>query len=246
MSSTTITWPIHHVALADAPHLAHNNMSAFWTDASWRLLWPSITLPYLISQCSLRVPRNLLKDRATLRHQKAVDPATGALLGYARWKVPGTKEAEWLDAQVKDVESEAERQGIEERANGARSHSKVLEYLAVHPNNRGKGIATALVESGMRQAKTMGLPVFIQALKAGRGVYERLGFKEVWRIVQDDSMYGGTGEYGVYLMVYHDKPDHLARQGNTGWHIGTHLPHIPLKSRLQRVQIEVVVRLKVG
>ncbi|KAJ7362605.1 hypothetical protein DFH08DRAFT_682672 [Mycena albidolilacea] len=206
-------------------------MSAFWTDPSWRLLWPSITLPYLISQCSLRVPRNLLKDRATLRHQKAIDPATGALLGYARWMVPATKEAEWLNAQVKDVESEAERQGIEERANGAwwepqvgaapsdvEAHREkvrmlrereylVLEYLAVHPNNKGKGIATALVESGMRQAKTMGLPVFIQALKAGRGVYEKLGFKEVWRIIQDDSMYGGTGEYGVYLMVYDVKPE---------------------------------------
>ncbi|KAJ7830140.1 acetyltransferase [Mycena olivaceomarginata] len=220
MSSTTVTWSIHPVVLADAPHVAHNNMSAFWTDPSWRLLWPSITLPYLISQY-----------RATLRHQKAIDPATGALLGYARWMVPGTKEAEWLDAQVKDVESEAERQGIEERANGAwwepqvgaapsdaEAHREkvrmlrereylVLEYLAVHPNNMGKGIATALVESGMRQAKTMGLPVFIQALKAGRGVYEKLGFKEVWRIIQDDSMYGGTGEYGVYLMVYDVKPE---------------------------------------
>ncbi|KAF7333331.1 Acetyltransferase [Mycena venus] len=227
MSSTTMIWPIHPVTLADAPHVAHNNMSAFWTDPSWRLIWPSsITLPYLISQCSLRVPRNLLKDRATLRHQKAVDPATGALLGYARWKVPDTKAGEWLDAQMKDVESEAERKEIEERANGAwwelregaapsdaeASREKgrmlsereylVLEYLAVHPDNKGKGIATALVESGLRQAKTMGLPVFIFAFKAGRGVYERLGFKEVWRIIQDDTMYGGPGEYGVYLMVY--------------------------------------------
>ncbi|KAJ7932107.1 hypothetical protein B0H13DRAFT_2520656 [Mycena leptocephala] len=241
MSSTTITWPIHPVALADAPHLAHNNMSAFWTDPSWRLLWPSIT--YHTSS----------PNRATLRHQRAVDPTTGALLGYARWKVPDTKEAEWLDAQVKDVESEAERQGIEECANGAwweprfwaapsdeEAHREkgrilrereylVLEYLAVHPNKKGKGIATALVESGMRQARTMGLPVFIQAFKAGRGVYERLGFKEVWRIVQDDSMYGGTGEYGVYLMVYEVKPDQLlpSLMSNPN-------PKIPAELRLTR------------
>ena len=40
------------------------------------------------------------------------------------------------------------------------------------------------------------------AYKAGRGIYSRLGFQEVDRVIQDDSQFGGAGEYGVYFMVY--------------------------------------------
>ncbi len=71
----------------------------------------------------------------------------------------------------------------------------------MHPENKGKGIATALVESGMRAAEKIGVDVYILAFKAGRGVYARLGFREVDRVIQDDSMYGGPGEYAAYFMV---------------------------------------------
>jgi predicted N-acetyltransferase YhbS len=80
-----------------------------------------------------------------------------------------------------------------------------LDYLAVHPENKGKGVATALVESGLKQAEAMGVDVFIMAFKAGRGVYARLGFREVDRVIQDDSKFGGPGEYAAYFMVYHVK-----------------------------------------
>lgn len=63
-------------------------------------------------------------------------------------------------------------------------------------------MATALVESGIRAAEEMGVDLFMLAFKAGLGVYTRLGFKEVERIIQDDSMYGGTGEYGAYFLTY--------------------------------------------
>lgn len=45
------------------------------------------------------------------------------------------------------------------------------------------------------------------AFKAGRGVYKKLGFRVEKEIVQDDSMYGGPGEWGVYFMIY----DHKSR-----------------------------------
>lgn len=81
-----------------------------------------------------------------------------------------------------------------------------LDYLAVHPSNQGKGVASALVASGIRHAEKIGLPIFIMAYKAGRGIYERLGCKEVDRVVQDMSEYGGVGEYAAYFMVY-DVPE---------------------------------------
>jgi predicted N-acetyltransferase YhbS len=81
-----------------------------------------------------------------------------------------------------------------------------LDYLAVHPKNKGKGIATALVMSGIEAANKMGLPVFCMAYKAGLGIYSRCGFKEVERIIQDTAQWGFEGEYGAYFMVY-DNPN---------------------------------------
>ena len=81
-----------------------------------------------------------------------------------------------------------------------------MEYLAVHPSNKGKGVATALVESGMKQVENMGTSVFVHAFKAARDIYLRLGFKEVECVVQDASKYGCTDEYSAYFFVY-DVPD---------------------------------------
>ena len=76
-----------------------------------------------------------------------------------------------------------------------------LEYLAVHPDNRGQGIATRLVEHGIAQAKNLRVDLIVMAYKAGVGVYQRLGFETIETLLQDDSQYGGEGEFRVYYMV---------------------------------------------
>ncbi|KAK2735543.1 GNAT family [Colletotrichum kahawae] len=202
-------------------------MSAFWTDPNWMLLWPRhITLDFLVEQAAKRLPNNLLRGRDALRHEVAVDPATGALVGYARWELPaakttsgpdGSRRPEWAAAQIPDVSAEERKALKDEGGRGVASTMRAsrvkerilaekpylsLDYLAVHPENKGKGIATALVESGMRQAEKIGIDVFILAFQAGLGLYLRLGFKEVERVVQDDSKWGGKGEYTVYLLTY--------------------------------------------
>ena len=58
-----------------------------------------------------------------------------------------------------------------------------------------------LVESGIKEAEQMGLDIFVLAFKAGLGVYKRVGFKLLDQIIQDDSKYGGKGEYGVYFLA---------------------------------------------
>jgi len=80
-----------------------------------------------------------------------------------------------------------------------------LDYLAVHPTNQGKGIGTALVQSGMREAEKLGLDIYILAFKAGVGLYKRLGFQVEKEIVQDDSKYGGTGDHRTFFMIYEQK-----------------------------------------
>lgn len=77
-----------------------------------------------------------------------------------------------------------------------------LEYLAVHPENKGKGVATLLVESGMKQAEKLGLDIFILACKPAWGLYTRLGFRVEEELIQDDSMYGGDGEFAMRYYIY--------------------------------------------
>ena len=242
-------WSIQPCALADVPALAHNNLSAFWTDPTWRQMWPMCTLPpFVIEQATLRMPRNLLNDRATLRHQKAVDPGTGKIMGYARWILPPSHAGDesWSEAQFPDA-SEEEKAAAAEAAESAWWHfndeevplevamsktkerllaereymgrlkftllcwarrieltrNTVLDYLAVHPDNWRKGIASALVASGLAKAKELNVDVFVLAFKAGYGVYKRMGLIEIDRVVDYDQVLfpGGDGEYGAYFFV---------------------------------------------
>lgn len=115
---------IQGCTIQDAADVARNNMSSFWQDQNWRIVWKHSTLPRVIEACTARSPRNLLKDRALLRHFKAVDPETGKFLGYARWKLPpGYQNKEdgsptWPEGQVPDVSTE-EMAKIEEVADAA-------------------------------------------------------------------------------------------------------------------------------
>ncbi|KAI0393154.1 acyl-CoA N-acyltransferase [Xylariaceae sp. FL0594] len=245
--STTTKWKIERCTVQDAPALARNNMSAFWEDPNWTILWrEGTTLAFLIEQGAKRQARNLLRDREHARHLKAVDPDTGRIVGYARWILPssqsgaaaaaadrregGGETPRWAEGQVPGVSADdlqrfgelaasAEwnaRTGVDtmddkntvvmERILTERPYIK-LDYLAVHPENKGKGIGTALVAEGILQARNLGLPIFTMAYKAGLGIYKRLGFKEVDRVIQDTAPWGGVGEYGAYFMIYDHNTD---------------------------------------
>ncbi|KAH7393359.1 acetyltransferase [Cadophora sp. MPI-SDFR-AT-0126] len=228
------SFKISGCTVSDGAAIAENSIPAFWQNPNWRLAWPHRTLTYHISQVAKRIPRNLLNDRDTKRHQKAIDGISGRILGYARWSLPSshTRDIEgkpvWEEAVVPVVGEDQEREikkvaadvvwdpnqesdvllgelrsietEIEERGVWMR-----LEYLAVHPDFQGKGIGTALVESGMREAEKLGLGIFIVAMPSGMGVYEHLGFKIERVLVQDDSMFGGTGDHRTYFMVFEQK-----------------------------------------
>lgn len=77
-----------------------------------------------------------------------------------------------------------------------------LEYIAVHPSNQKKGVGLALLKDGIEHARSLGLDVFLMAYKSGFRMYEKAGFKEVDRIVQDATRIGGTSHYEARFMVY--------------------------------------------
>ncbi|KAE8386995.1 hypothetical protein BDV23DRAFT_175030 [Aspergillus alliaceus] len=169
------TYKIESCYVTDA---ARNNMAAFLG-----------TRP---TKCQ---PRNLLRDLEKVRHEKADDPVTGTIVGYARWILP---------SGMAGSTGAGYECGREQTVSGTGGISPVgmRGDMAAHPRNKGKWIGTALVTSGMRYAEMAGAPIFCMAFKAECGVYARLGFKEVELIMQDDSQYGGAGEYGACFMMY--------------------------------------------
>lgn len=75
-----------------------------------------------------------------------------------------------------------------------------LEYLAAHPENKSCGIGSMLVTSGIAQAEKLGVDIYMMACKAGLHMYQRLGFDMLEYKIQDDSKWGGKGEYGTYFL----------------------------------------------
>jgi hypothetical protein len=90
--------------VADGDALAENNMRAFATDPTWILLW-NIPLDEIVASCKKRMPWNMLRNRETHRHIKAVN-ADGNLVGYARWILPESKKGSWLCGTVPGVGKE--------------------------------------------------------------------------------------------------------------------------------------------
>ncbi|KAJ0108764.1 hypothetical protein J7T55_011255 [Diaporthe amygdali] len=222
---------IQGCTIQDAADVARNNMSSFWQDQNWRIVWKHSTLPRVIEACTARSPRNLLKDRALLRHFKAVDPETGKFVGYARWKLPpgyhtnedGT--AVWPEGQTPDVSSE-ERAKIEEVADAAdwnpddegddldapitrrkieylaKKDYIILDFFAVHPENQGKGVGTALLEHGIAKARELNIDIFVLGMVGGWRIYKRMGFKLMETVVQDATKYGGNENYAFQFLEY--------------------------------------------
>lgn len=116
------TYALVPCSVADSDDISRNNMSAFWQDRNWVITWRHTTLDKHIITTSKRYPRRLISDRETVRHQKAIDPETGRLLGYARWVLPASYatddngEPTWPEAIVPAVgpEEEAEIHRIAE------------------------------------------------------------------------------------------------------------------------------------
>lgn len=83
-------------------------MTAMYQDPNWAILWGSMPLSEIISDCAERLPWNMISHRATKRHLKVIDNTTGAIIGYGRWVLPNSLGLEaWPDASV-DQPSEEE------------------------------------------------------------------------------------------------------------------------------------------
>jgi predicted N-acetyltransferase YhbS len=76
-----------------------------------------------------------------------------------------------------------------------------LKYLAVRPDYQRLGVASLLLQSGIRAAEKMGLDIFVTSTKAGRPVYLKVGFNLLAEDNQDNSNHDVEGEYSAYFSM---------------------------------------------
>jgi hypothetical protein len=86
---------IQPINLADTPGLARTLMSAWYEDPHWRALWlQTPVLEALIHMASEGMSWSLVNSESRKRYKKAVDTATGEIVGYVRWVLPPVLDGE--------------------------------------------------------------------------------------------------------------------------------------------------------
>ncbi|KPM34331.1 hypothetical protein AK830_g12240 [Neonectria ditissima] len=208
----------------DGAGLAKNNMSAFWGNTWWKLLWPDRTIESIIESAAARLPKLMLTERDIRRHQKVVDTASGEIVGYARWILPESRKSDWLEAQTPDVGDEDKKrfekdfdaadfnyrkdmEVLDDHVHEWRTKYKQgdcieLDYLGVHPNRHRQGVASMLVRSGIETANSLGLDIYLVAM--GRGphdLYRKAGFEMLEEKSLSLKGYGADEVYETFYMV---------------------------------------------
>ncbi|QGI86652.1 unnamed protein product [Fusarium fujikuroi] len=207
----------------DGLQIAQSQVSAFFDEAWWRLSWTDRTRESLIQSIADRSPKNLLTKREVRRHQKIVHLETGDIVGYARWILPESHKDAWLEAQTPDVSDEQKEAFVKRHADtdwnpredndklddhidGWREKQKQemdmeLHYLCVHPDHQQKGLASLLVNSGLEEAKKLGIDVIIVAMgRRALGLYLKHGFELLEEKSQSMSYFGVDELYETFYL----------------------------------------------
>ena len=84
---------------------------------------------------------------------------------------------------------------------------KVLCALGTLPEYQGKGCASLLLESNLKDVDAQGARVFLEATPQGRPLYEKLGWESIDEMVFDLSRYGVNNVQTVTCMVRKERLD---------------------------------------
>ncbi|RSL62154.1 hypothetical protein CEP53_004853 [Fusarium sp. AF-6] len=76
-----------------------------------------------------------------------------------------------------------------------------LKLLHTDPAHQRRGAASMLVQWGLKEADRLGIAAVLESSDEGKGLYEKLGFKEARRFVVDLTPWGGPSDASIPIML---------------------------------------------
>ncbi|KAF2471897.1 acyl-CoA N-acyltransferase [Lindgomyces ingoldianus] len=224
-----VKYPLGEATSSDA-HAIATLFALSWTSPFTQLQFGKINPPSLAKAMAPRIVDQIRKPHCLFivaRH-----PETDEVVSVAQWSAPisskngegNKKEMAGEKEERQRLEDEGYRQRLPENSNkdlimeftvslrklrnevlGEREHYR-LENLATHPNYRGQGLASHLIEWVFPQADIKGVIVYLDTASdnSAMRLYKRLGFQEAGSQTIDElSRFGGEGsETHVALIRY--------------------------------------------
>jgi len=159
-----------------------------------------------------------LLTNPTVRFNKASLPS-GEILGYGKWNFYLTPEAiaesekPWPleddgtgSPNVPMVKSVFGDLGKRKNAFMSGKRHALMAVLAVKPGSQRMGVGKKLLEWGLRQCDEENIEVWIDASPEGKGLYEKVGWKEVGFLDTDFEPWGGEGVGRTVCMLREPVP----------------------------------------
>ncbi|KAF7596055.1 hypothetical protein BBP40_003836 [Aspergillus hancockii] len=216
--------PIHtrYAIESDASQLAHINVTSFSPSPLYQHAFADVDFPALHT---LKYARALQKFTDLKTHvQVAIDSETGAVLGSTRWAIPLhyqqkpeslhvlPEDASKMAADPEKFLPEKTNKKIYSlffdmlksmRAKYMKGDDIVLEYLAILPEQQGKGIGSQLLQWGMQKADALNARIYLEASVEGYPLYKKYGWELLEEVDLDFETLGGSGK-GTYLVMVRD------------------------------------------
>ena len=84
---------------------------------------------------------------------------------------------------------------------GLNADLTAVDYLTTLPEHQRRGVGGLLLRDGLKEADKAGVKTIVMASPVGVNLYKKYGFEHVRTVTQDDSPYGGDGNYQQFFMV---------------------------------------------
>ncbi|KAB8070954.1 acyl-CoA N-acyltransferase [Aspergillus leporis] len=214
---------------SDASQLAQINVTSFSPSPFYRHTFADVSVSALHT---LKYARALQKFTDPKTHvQVAIDPETGLVLGSTRWAIPlhyQQKPGSLCELPEDAIKMAADPEKFlpenmnkqfyalffgmlkSMRAKYVNNDDIVLEYLAISPEQQGKGIGSQLLQWGIQKADALNARIYLEASVEGYPLYKKYG----WRLLEEANLdfesLGGAGK-ATYLMMVRDPVAELDR-----------------------------------
>lgn len=70
-----------------------------------------------------------------------------------------------------------------------------LNWLAVHPSHRNRGVASLLMDIGIKQADTLDLECWLEASAMGKPLYEKYAYQSLFKLAWDTDRRDASDEW---------------------------------------------------